>query len=52
MLSGMSETVRVQLFYGSGQVRYGREGVDLSNFSSIEKDVTKARQRTWEVITN
>lgn len=47
MISGMSETVRVQLFYGSGEVRYGDEGVDLSEFSSIVKDVRKAAQRSW-----
>jgi hypothetical protein len=31
---------------------YGPQGVDLSNFSSIEKNVKRATERTWEGITN
>jgi hypothetical protein len=30
---------------------YGPQGVDLSNFSLVEKNVPRA-ERTWEVITN
>ena len=33
----MSDDLYFQLFYGSGGVRYGPEGVDLSEFSSITK---------------
>ena len=27
------------MFYGSGEVRYGPEGVDLSEFSSVTKNL-------------
>ena len=33
----MSDDLYFQVFYGSGEVRYGPEGVDLSEFSSITK---------------
>ena len=33
----MSDDLYFQVFYGSGEVRYGHEGVDLSEFSSIKK---------------
>jgi len=29
------------VFYGSGEVRYGPEGVDLSEFSSITKKIPR-----------
>ena len=38
MLAGMSDDLYFQVFYGSGEVRYGPEGVDLSEFSSIKKN--------------
>jgi hypothetical protein len=44
MLLGMSETLSFQLFYDSGEVRYGPEGVDLSEFSSITKQVQSKRE--------
>src|SRR6185312_4372783 len=37
MLVGMSDDLYFQVFYGSGEVRYSHEGVDLSKFSSITK---------------
>ena len=37
MLAGMSDDLYFQVFYGSEEVRYGPEGVDLSEFSSIQK---------------
>ena len=37
MLAGMSDDLYFQVFYGSGEVRYDHEGVDLSEFSSIRK---------------
>ena len=37
MLAGMSDDLYFQVFYGSREVRYGPEGVDLSEFSSITK---------------
>ena len=40
------------MFYGSGEVRYGPEGVDLSEFSSITKKIPRARERTWISISN
>ena len=33
----MSDDLYFQVFYGSGEVRYDPEGVDLSEFSSITK---------------
>jgi hypothetical protein len=45
MVSGMSQTVRVQLFYGSGEIRYGPEGVDLSLFKTVTRDFTRADER-------
>ena len=38
MLAGMSDDLYFQVFYGSGEVRYGPEGVDLTKFSSITKN--------------
>ena len=35
----MSDDLYFQVFYGSGEVRYGPEGVDLSEFSSITKKI-------------
>ena len=48
----MSERLPFQVFYGSGDVRYGPEGVDLSDFSSFRKEVPRARERTWVSICN
>jgi hypothetical protein len=50
--SYMLEIVTVQLYYGSGEIIYGPQGVDLSKFSSVEKNVKRAGERTWEGITN
>ena len=47
----MSDDLYFQVFYGSGEVRYGPEGVDLSEFSSIKK-IPRARERTWISISN
>ena len=41
----MSDDLYFQVFYGSREVRYGTEGVDLSEFSSITKKVPRARER-------
>jgi hypothetical protein len=48
----MSKTVTIKLYYGIGEIIYGPQGVDLSNYSSIEKNVTRVEERTWEAITN
>ena len=40
----MSDDLYFQVFYGSGEVRYGPEGVDLSEFSSITKKIPRARE--------
>ena len=48
----MSDDLYFQVFYGSGEVRYGPEGVDLSEFSSITKKVPRVRERTWISISN
>ena len=37
MLADMSDDLYFQVFYGSGEVRYGLEGVDLTE-SSITKN--------------
>jgi hypothetical protein len=47
----MSQTVRVQLFYGSREIRYGPEGVDLSFFKTVERSYESGR-KTMGVITN
>jgi len=44
MLTGMSDDLYFQVFYGSVEVRYGPEGVDLSEFSSITKNTTSQRE--------
>jgi hypothetical protein len=48
----MSESVTVKIYYGIGEIIYGPQGVDLSKFSSVEKNIPRAGERTWEVITN
>jgi hypothetical protein len=50
--SDISELVTVRIYYGIGEIIYGPQGVDLSNFSSVEKNIPRAGERTWEVITN
>jgi hypothetical protein len=48
----MSETITIKLYYGIGEIIYGPQVVDLSNYSSIEKNVSRVGERTWEAITN
>ena len=50
ILAGMSDDLYFQVFYGSGEVRYGPEGVDLSEFSSITKKYPELE--TWISISN
>jgi hypothetical protein len=50
--SDMSETVTIKLYYGIGEIIYGRQGVNLSNYSLIKKNVSRVGERTWEAITN
>jgi hypothetical protein len=45
MISGVPQTVRVQLFYESGEIRYGPEGLDLSLFKTVVRDLTRAEER-------
>ena len=52
MLADVSDDLYFQVFYGSGEVRYDPEGVDLSEFSSITKKVPRAKERTWISISN
>jgi hypothetical protein len=40
------ETITIKLYYGIGEIIYGPQGVDLSNYSSIEKNITRAGERT------
>ena len=49
LLTDMSDNLCFQVFYRSGEVRYGPEGVELSEFKSITKVVPRARERTWGV---
>ena len=44
MLAGMSDDLYFQVFYGSEEVRCGPEGVDLSEFSSIQKKSTQSKR--------
>ena len=44
MLADMSDSLYFQVFYGSGEVRYGPEGVDLSEFPCFTKCVPRARE--------
>jgi hypothetical protein len=50
--SDMSESVTVKIYYGIGEIIYGTQGVDLSNFSVFEKIIPRAGERTCEVINN
>jgi hypothetical protein len=51
MISGMLETVLVQLYFGPGEVWYGPEGVDLTMFRTIVRNVKNVADRIWEAIT-
>jgi hypothetical protein len=48
----MLEIVKVQLYYGTGEIRYGPQGIDLSNFNLVEKNVKRALERIWEGINS
>jgi hypothetical protein len=50
--SDMSETITIKIYYGIGEIIYDPQGVDLSNYSSNEKNIPRAAERTWEAITN
>ena len=51
-LAGMSKSLFFQVFYGTGQIRYGPEGVDLSDFRCATEEVPRARERSWGSILN
>jgi hypothetical protein len=44
--------VTLKIYYGIEEIIYVPQGVDLSNFSSVEKNVPRAGEKNWEVITN
>jgi hypothetical protein len=44
--SYMSETVATKIYFGIDEIIYGPQGVDLSNYSSIEENVPRAGERT------
>ena len=48
----MSESLCFQVFYELGEVRYGPQGIDLSEFKAITKVVPRARERTWGQFAN
>jgi hypothetical protein len=41
----MSESVTIKIYNGIGEIIYGPQGVDLSNYSSVEKNVPRAGER-------
>jgi len=45
MLAGMPDDLYFQVCYGLGEVRYGPEGVDLTEFSSITKKITQSKRK-------
>jgi hypothetical protein len=38
----MSDSVPVKIYYGIGEIIYGPQGVDLSKFRSVEKNIPRA----------
>lgn len=46
----MSDSVYVTVFYGPGNVIWGAQGVDLSQFQNFCQSVTRARDRPWSNI--
>jgi hypothetical protein len=42
----MSESVTIKIYYVTGEIIKGPQRVDLSNFSSVEKNVPRAGERT------
>jgi hypothetical protein len=51
-MKDISKSVTIKIYYGIGDIIYGTQGLDLSNYSSVEKNVSRAGERTWEAITN
>jgi hypothetical protein len=47
MLSDMSDDLSVKLYFGNGHIRYGEQGVDLSEFNSVDHVIKRAASRTW-----
>jgi hypothetical protein len=47
--SDMKEIVTTKLYYRIGEIIYGPQGVDLSNFGSIEKNVKRATKKIGRV---
>jgi hypothetical protein len=45
----MSEIITIKLYYGIGEIIYDPQGVDLSNFNSIEKNVKRATEKLGRV---
>ena len=48
----MSEKLYFQIYYGSGEIRYNPEGVDLSGFPSVTKGISRANERPLGAIIN
>jgi hypothetical protein len=51
MLSDMSDDLNVKLYFGNGQIRYGKHGVDLSKFNSVDHVIKIAASRTFGSIS-
>ena len=52
MSAGMSDKLYFQIFYGQGEICYGPNGVDLSGFKSVTKDIARASERTFRGVYN
>jgi hypothetical protein len=47
----MSLTVPFQLYFGLAEVRYDSEGVDLTMFRTVTRNVKNVVDRSWDAIT-
>jgi hypothetical protein len=47
----MSDDLRVKLYFGNGQIRYGEHGVDLPEFNYVDHVLKRAASRTFRSIT-
>ncbi len=48
----MSDKIYFQIYYGDGEIRYNSEGVDLSDFPSVTKGISKANERSLGAVIN
>lgn len=48
----MSDKIYFKIYYGEGEIRYNSEGVDLSDFPSVTKGISKANERSLGAVIN